>query len=216
MPNLSDAPAFCYQLAWIGGAALCACYILIATAFHWSSERKIRVTRYDPPEGMSAGVAAYLVESGRCERAFAAALIALASKGYIKIQQQKDWFVLERLREPDEALPLDDSVIPAALFPSDLQGLQKFLQNGKGNSGPNADLRARRRSVVRDCDFLRDFGPCHQFISERGHRPVSVPGSVDCCRRLKSSGGIEDLASDKFARSAVFFRGVSAEGGHLI
>ena len=116
MPNLSDAPAFTYQLAWIGAAVLCTCYILITVVFHWSSQRKIGVTRYDPPEGISAAVAAYLVESGRCERAFAAGIISLAAKGYIEIQQQGDWVVLERLRESDGALPLDESVILTSLF----------------------------------------------------------------------------------------------------
>jgi Predicted membrane protein (DUF2207) len=116
MPNVSDASAAIYQFAWIGVGVLCVCYIAIAIAFHWSSERKIGVTRYDPPEGISAGVAAYLVESGRCERAFAAGIISLAAKGYIEIQQQGDWVVLERLRESDGALPLDESVILTSLF----------------------------------------------------------------------------------------------------
>jgi hypothetical protein len=116
MPNLSDAPALAYQLAWIGAAVLCACYILITVVFHWSSQRKIGVTRYDPPEGISAGVAAYLVESGRCERAFAAGIISLAAKGYIEIQQQGDWVVLERLSESDGSLPSDESVILTSIF----------------------------------------------------------------------------------------------------
>ena len=132
MPDVLDAPAFAYQLAWVGVAALCACYILIAIAFHWSSERRIGVTRYDPPAGVSPGLAGYLFESGRCERAFAAALIALASNGYIKIQQQKDWFVLEKLREPDEEVPLDESVIPAALFPSEGVHTYKFNRREYG------------------------------------------------------------------------------------
>lgn len=116
MPNVSDAPAAAYQFAWIGVAVLCVCYIAITIAFHWSSKRKIGVTRYDPPEGISAAVAAYLVESGRCERAFAAGIVSLAAKGYIEIQQQGDWVVLERLRESDGALPLDESVILTSLF----------------------------------------------------------------------------------------------------
>jgi hypothetical protein len=129
MPNVLDAPAFAYQLAWIGVAALCVCYIGITFVVHWSSERKVGVTRYDPPQGISAGLAGYLSESGRCERAFAAALIALASKGYIEIQQQKDWFVLEKLREPDEALPPDESVIPPVLFSP--EGVHTYKFNGR-------------------------------------------------------------------------------------
>jgi hypothetical protein len=43
MPNVLDAPAFAYQLAWIGVAALCGCYTAITIAFHWSSERTVGV-----------------------------------------------------------------------------------------------------------------------------------------------------------------------------
>ena len=117
MPNVLDAPAAIYQFAWIGVAVLCVCYVASTIAFHLDSQRKVAVTRYDPPEGISAGLAAYLVESGRCERAFAAAIVSLAAKGYIEIQQKGDWVVLERLRESDAAsLPLEESIILASLF----------------------------------------------------------------------------------------------------
>jgi predicted membrane protein DUF2207 len=152
MPNASDAPAVVYQFAWIGVAVLCVCYIAITIAFHWSSERKIGVTRYEPPEGISAGVAAYLVESGRRERAFAAGIISLATKGYIEIQQQRDWVALERLRESDASLPLDESVILTSLFvPADnhtykfnardcdrmCEAYKKFSRTIEGIADPN-------------------------------------------------------------------------------
>src|ERR1700691_4157113 len=116
MPDVSDAPAVTYQLAWIGVAGVCAYFAVMTIVVHWSLRRKVGVTRYEPPQGISPGVAAYLMEAGRCERAFAAALISLAAKRYIEIQQKKDWFVLERLREPDGSLPLDESVILTTLF----------------------------------------------------------------------------------------------------
>src|SRR5580704_13047526 len=116
MPNVLDAPASDHQVVWIGVAALCIYYIVFTVVFHWSSRQRIGVTRYEPPKGISPGVAAYLIEGGRCERAFAAALISLAAKGYIEIKQQKDWFGLEKLREPDGALPLDESIILVTLF----------------------------------------------------------------------------------------------------
>jgi hypothetical protein len=116
MSDVSDAPAYIYQLAWSGVAGVCAYYAVMTVVVHWSGRRNVGVTRYEPPQGISPGVAAYLMEAGRCERAFAAALISLAAKGYIEIQQEKDWFVLERLREPDGSLPLDESVILTTLF----------------------------------------------------------------------------------------------------
>jgi Predicted membrane protein (DUF2207) len=116
MPDVSDAPAYIYQLAWISVGVVCAYYAVATVVLHWSSRRSVGVTRYEPPQGISPGVAAYLMEGGRCERAFAAAVISLAAKGYLEIRQKKDWFVLEKLREPDGSLPLDESVILTTLF----------------------------------------------------------------------------------------------------
>lgn len=116
MPDVPDAPPYIYQLAWIGMGVVCAYYAIMTVLVHWSGRRSVGVTRYEPPQGISPGVAAYLMEGGRCERAFAAALISLAAKGYIEIQQKKDWFVLERLREPDGSLPLDESIIVTTIF----------------------------------------------------------------------------------------------------
>lgn len=116
MRDVADAPAGIYQVAWFGVAGVCAYYAIVTFVVHWSLRRTIGVTRYEPPEGISPAVAAYVIECGRCERAFAAALISLAANGYLEIQQKKDWFVLERLREPDGALSLDESVILTTLF----------------------------------------------------------------------------------------------------
>jgi hypothetical protein len=116
MPDVSDAPAYIYQLAWLSVSVVCAYYAVATVVLHWGSRRSVGVTRYEPPQGISPGVAAYLMEGGRCERSFAAALISLAARGYIEIQQKKDWFVLERLREPDGLLPLDESIILTTLF----------------------------------------------------------------------------------------------------
>jgi hypothetical protein len=116
MPDVSDAPAYIYQLAWLSVGLVCAYYAVATMVVHWSLKRNIGVTRYEPPQGISPGVAAYLMENGRCERAFTAALISLAAKGYLEIQQKKDWFVLEKLREPDGSLPLDESIILTSIF----------------------------------------------------------------------------------------------------
>jgi hypothetical protein len=113
---VSDASAIAYQVAWIGVAAIFVYYTIATIALHWKSGRSIGVTRYEPPEGISPGVAGYLMESGRSERAFAAALISLATKGFIEIQQQDDWFLLDKLREPVGSLPAEEGAILTALF----------------------------------------------------------------------------------------------------
>jgi hypothetical protein len=120
----SDAPAFAYHWAWIGLAVVAGYYVAMAVVLRWRPQRRVSMTRYEPPLGISPAVAAYLFENGRCERAFAAALISLASKGYIRIVQKEDSFRLTRLRENDSALPPEESYALAEIFPSGLETYQ--------------------------------------------------------------------------------------------
>jgi hypothetical protein len=117
MPVTSDAPAQLYSIAWIALLAIFIAYILAGVSLHWRVQRKVRVTRYDPPQGISPAVTAFLVESGRCERSFAAAIVSLATKGYMRVLQKSDWVTFEKLRDADSQLPPEESGILSALFP---------------------------------------------------------------------------------------------------
>ncbi|MGA8025375.1 MAG: hypothetical protein WB990_20575, partial [Candidatus Acidiferrales bacterium] len=99
-----------YSLDAVAIGILVIFYLGTVIALRWTP-KTTRVTQYDPPEQVSPALAAYLRDNGRCERAFAAALVSLASKGYLRIQQRKDWFTLERLRESDSSLPTEESTI---------------------------------------------------------------------------------------------------------
>jgi len=61
-------------------------------------------------------VAANLTENGLYERAFAAALVSLASKGFLEIGQDECRFSLKKLREASGALPAEESLILESLF----------------------------------------------------------------------------------------------------
>jgi hypothetical protein len=116
MQTVPDVPAHLYTMAWVALLAISVFYIAVGIALRWRPNRSIRVTRYEPPEGFSPAVAAFLVESGRCERSFAAALVSLAAKQYLKISQKGDTVTLEKLREADSQLPLEESGIFSFLF----------------------------------------------------------------------------------------------------
>jgi hypothetical protein len=90
-------------------------YLCTVIALRWTP-KTTTVTQYDPPAGVSPALAAYLRDNGKHERAFAAALVSLASKGYLRIRQHEDWFTLERLREADSSLPAEESTILTTLF----------------------------------------------------------------------------------------------------
>jgi hypothetical protein len=113
-----DASDTAYNWAWGTIAAVFLYYTAAAIFVHWRRARPIGVTKYEPPPNTSPALAAFLYENGKCERAFAAAIVSLAVKGFLEIQQKNSWFILQRLREPDGSLPLEESVALAELFPS--------------------------------------------------------------------------------------------------
>ncbi len=117
----SDGAALTYPVAWIGLAVILAYYAVATLAVRWRPQRSSAVTRYEPPANITPALAAYLRENGSCERAFAAALVSLAAKGYLEIRQSEDWFNLQKLREPAESLPAEESVALANIFPYSLR-----------------------------------------------------------------------------------------------
>jgi hypothetical protein len=120
MRGEADAPAYLYTIAWVGLLAIFIFYLAVGLALRWRPQRLVRVTRYNPPDGISPAAAAFLVESGRCERAFAAALASLATKEYVKILQKGDTLTLEKLRAAETQLPSEESAVLTSLFPEGL------------------------------------------------------------------------------------------------
>jgi hypothetical protein len=104
-----------YPIDWVCIALLLVFYASTVIVLRWR-RKTTTVTLYEPPDGISPALAGYLYGNGDCERAFAAALVSLASKGYLRIRQIKDWFTLERLREADRSLAPEESTILSTLF----------------------------------------------------------------------------------------------------
>jgi hypothetical protein len=113
-----------YAFAWIGVALTFVYFLIVTTVLHWKSAHAVDVTRYEPPQGISPVLAAFLIENGRCERAFAAALISLAAKGFLRIHEDGDRFALKKTREADAALPAEESCVLESLFPDSQDSYQ--------------------------------------------------------------------------------------------
>jgi Predicted membrane protein (DUF2207) C-terminal domain len=105
-----------YSFAWLALFVLIAYFGILSAVFRWAPARRKVVTQYKPPDKISPAVAACLMENGRFERAFAAALVSLAAKGYVGIQQKNDRYVLNKLRDADEDLSPEESGIVVRLF----------------------------------------------------------------------------------------------------
>lgn len=146
MSVASDAPAQLYTIAWVALLAISILYILVGVGLRWRVQRTVRVTRYNPPLEISPAVAAFLVESGRCERSFAAALVSLATKDYLHILQKSDWVTFEKLQDADAQLPPEESAILSALFP----GATKDYTFNAGDTGRLFETYSRFRETVHD------------------------------------------------------------------
>lgn len=113
--------------AWLPWAPLLlalAYFAAISLALHRIPERSVEVTRYDPPPGISAAVAATLVNNGRSERAFAAAIVSLAAQGFIEIQESGATFRFVKLREPAPPLFAEETALMNLIFPSSAEILE--------------------------------------------------------------------------------------------
>ena len=74
------------------------------------------VPRYEPPPGASPAVAATLLEPGDLPRSIAAALVNMAAKRYIRIEQNGDLFSLIKLdNQGSPALEPEEHILQRTL-----------------------------------------------------------------------------------------------------
>jgi hypothetical protein len=116
MPVASNSPADAYSFAWWALLAITVFYIAVGVALRWRTRLLIRVTRYEPLEGISPAAAAFPNEGSRFERPFAAALVSLAAKNFLRILQAPVWVTLEKLKVADAQLPPEESAVLSSLF----------------------------------------------------------------------------------------------------
>lgn len=95
-----------YQLAFLALVLVCAYFALVALAPRLFDRQEVVVSRYEPPPGASPAVAAWLFERGKLARAMAAAIVNMAAKGYVKIEQSDDLYSITRLG-PEVSLSLE-------------------------------------------------------------------------------------------------------------
>jgi hypothetical protein len=86
-----------YTPAGLALLFVCTYFVLTLLILRIPRHRRISVPRYEPPAGASPGVAAWLCERGRLPRAMAAAIVNMAAKGYLKIEQFGNFVSLTRL-----------------------------------------------------------------------------------------------------------------------
>lgn len=78
-------------------------------------EKGVIFPQYQPPTGLSPASARYILKMGYDDKAFTAAVVNLAVKGYVRISQEKKEFTLESLSST-QALAAGEKAILQTLF----------------------------------------------------------------------------------------------------
>src|ERR1043165_5916927 len=108
MANLLAIPDF-YRLAF--PALLLAFYVVCWLAVGRDPKIGVVAPRYEPPAGVSPGVARYIMTGGSDGTTLAAVLTGLAAKGVVSIQPQNGNYAVQLLNSSTPLLPDEASVI---------------------------------------------------------------------------------------------------------
>lgn len=109
--------AFGYELAVAAWCVVLVYYVLLATVVLRRGPLRVAVTRYQAPVECSPAVAAWLLERGKMPRAVAAALVSMAAKGCLTIEQSTDLVsVTEVPGAPYEKLHPEEDALGRVLF----------------------------------------------------------------------------------------------------
>lgn len=106
MPNFNDFVAMGYALAGLALAFVVLYFLVVALVLSFFDPKTVVVARYEPPKTASPGVAAWLLERGNLSRAMAAAIVNMAAKGYLKLEQKDGIYSVTQLG-PDVCLGLE-------------------------------------------------------------------------------------------------------------
>jgi hypothetical protein len=93
-----------YGLAALALFFVFAYFVVVSGIFRLRRSRPAAVARYEPPKGASPAIAAWLSERGRLSRAMAASLVSMSAKGYVKMEQYRDFVSVTKIAEKAPAL----------------------------------------------------------------------------------------------------------------
>ncbi len=103
-------------VAGLGFLVVLGYYLVTWHRFGRDPERGTIIPRFSPPEGFSPAASRFVNRMGYDRTAFAAALINMAVKGYLKIEESGSSYVLTRLVDSMDGLSSGERRISSALF----------------------------------------------------------------------------------------------------
>jgi hypothetical protein len=161
IPEPSDAQRLQWFFADNGGALLLTVALLAVLAYYlwaWGQvgrdpEKGVIIPRYQPPEGLSPAACRYVASMGFGKTAFTAALISLAVKQRLKIEEaSKKEFTLERLPEPERPpeLTAGERALLDALLPVPGDRIEMDNSNHEAFQAARSALKKKLRAEYRN------------------------------------------------------------------
>ncbi len=138
------------SLLWmIGGVLVLLAYYAIAWHLYGRDPKKgVIIPEYDPPKGYSPASIRYIWNMGYDDDAFASAVINLAVKGYVTIDDKRGAYALLKAPgEPQAALAPGEKALFDALFGS---GKQRVDLKKKNHQSVSDAISAHKKSILRD------------------------------------------------------------------
>lgn len=101
-------------------------YILLWRKYGIDPVSRTVIPRFEPPKDFSPAGVSYLNEKKFNNKAFAASVVNLGVKGYLKITEKEEgalifkskYYILEKLKDADSSLPEEEKLILESLFSS--------------------------------------------------------------------------------------------------
>jgi uncharacterized membrane protein YgcG len=151
--GLLEEPDGLQRVRWFlqdNGAAL-VLLAALAVVFGWyylawkrvgrDPEKGVIIPRYRPPAGLSPAACRYVLSMSLKREAFVAAIISLAVKGLVEIEEQKKDFTLRRLPgEPKSPLTPGERAVLDALLPTPHASIEMDNKN-------HEDFQAARKAL---------------------------------------------------------------------
>jgi uncharacterized membrane protein YgcG len=91
-------------------------YALVWSAVGRDPQRRVIMPLYEPPANLSPAAIRYLVRMGFDNKTFAAAILDLAARGFLKIKFQADSYTLYRNKTDNRALTPDEQQLANQMF----------------------------------------------------------------------------------------------------
>lgn len=140
----------------VGLTAIAAYYMLAWLRFGRDPERGTVIPLFAPPKDFSAASVRFVDRMGYDRKTFAAALVAMAVKGYLKISEDDGAYMLIRTgkKETEAGLAKTEIALARTLFPSGLNTIELKNKNHSTISRAINALRSSLKSIDEGTYFV--------------------------------------------------------------